>query len=168
MESNKKAMESLDKEIESLAEEIAKARGHLVEAQEFLKDDKQYLEDLGAQCEARAKDYDQRSQMRADELGALTSALKILENDTKSADESANKRALLLQTPKAKPVKRTAAAAAKVAKPIVATSKPLSFVQEALVKQHSQGFLSNSNSLEAKRDRALSVLKKEAQRIGSL
>jgi peptidoglycan hydrolase CwlO-like protein len=37
-----------------------------------------YLKDLTTKCELKAKEWDQRSQMRADELAALTQALSVL------------------------------------------------------------------------------------------
>merc|ERR1719473_1512286 len=81
--------------IQSLIEQIADARESLVEAEGLLKDDQAYLKDLTAQCEDRARDYDQRSAMRAGELEALSKALEILTGSVKDLDEDVNKRALL-------------------------------------------------------------------------
>lgn len=92
---NKKAMDDLETDIETLKGEIAQARGDLVSAEGLLKDDQLYLKDLTSRCEDRAKDWDQRSQLRADELEALAGALEILTGDVKKLDTSANERALL-------------------------------------------------------------------------
>merc|ERR1719401_3116413 len=94
-------MATLSSDIETLKGDIATARENLVNAEAILKDDQLYLKDLTQQCELRAKDWDQRSQMRADELEALTGALEVLEGKVKSLDE-VNKRALLIQNLPAK------------------------------------------------------------------
>merc|ERR1719353_1397094 len=43
-----------------------------------LNDDRVYLKDLTIKCELKAKQWDQRSSMRADELSAITQALTVL------------------------------------------------------------------------------------------
>jgi DNA repair exonuclease SbcCD ATPase subunit len=153
MTSNKRNMDRLDGQIETLAKKIAEAREDLVEADGALKDDQLYLKDLTARCEARAKDYDQRSQMRGDELGALKQALDILTNDVADRDADVNQRAALLQK--------------KVSSPV----KSISFLQDTLQKTRAGNFLARSAedlSLEAKTNRALAVLRNEGRRIGSL
>merc|ERR1719183_2473016 len=92
---DKKFISEGEAHIQSLIEQIAEARESLVEAESLLEDDQAYLKDLTAQCEDRAKDYDQRSAMRAGELEALTKALEILTGTVKGLDEDVNKRALL-------------------------------------------------------------------------
>mmetsp|Transcript_41895 Transcript_41895/g.115492 ORF Transcript_41895/g.115492 Transcript_41895/m.115492 type:complete len:719 (+) Transcript_41895:42-2198(+) len=82
--------------IETLKVDIAKAMEDLVNAEAALKDDQLYLKDLTERCEARAKDWDQRSQLRADELKALSEALSILKAGVAPQDLAVNKRALLL------------------------------------------------------------------------
>merc|ERR1719313_3041610 len=44
-----------------------------------LNDDRTYLKDLTIKCELKAKQWDQRSSMRADELPAITQALTVLQ-----------------------------------------------------------------------------------------
>eukprot|EP00971_Amphidinium_carterae_P165040 3271626-Amphidinium_carterae.1 len=95
MTANKAAMEQLQERIASLTSSIAENRQDLVSAQAMLEDDQLYMKDLTERCETRAKEWDQRSQMRADELKALTAALAELTGDVKSMDEAANERALL-------------------------------------------------------------------------
>jgi len=52
----------------ALAEQLAKAKEELVNTESLLKDEHLYLKDLTMMCEERAKDWDQRTQMRAKEL----------------------------------------------------------------------------------------------------
>jgi chromosome segregation ATPase len=158
MTTNKQAMDALDKNIAKLAKEIAKHREDLVQADGDLKDDKLYLKDLTQRCEDRANDFDQRSKMRAGELDALTSALEVLTKQVKDADD-VNKRALL-QVRQAKPIEVSKPVQKVVAK-VVAAKTSLSFLQ---VKQQNQ----NDLSLEAKKNRALSMLTSEGRRIGSV
>jgi chromosome segregation ATPase len=81
IDANDKAMKDLEKKLETLALTIASDREALVMDDAMLKDDKVYLSDLSDRCKARAEDWDQRSQMRAGELKAITAALDILENE---------------------------------------------------------------------------------------
>ena len=70
----------------------------LTETNAVLNDDRLYLKDLTSKCETKAKEWDQRSQMRADELTALSKALGIMQDRVKTKDEQANKRAAALVT----------------------------------------------------------------------
>merc|ERR1719271_1534484 len=79
----KQAEESLEnkqKEKTETTEEIATSQADLTETTAMLNDDRVYLKDLTEKCETKAKLYDQRSGMRADELAALTQALGVLES----------------------------------------------------------------------------------------
>jgi predicted nucleic acid-binding Zn-ribbon protein len=100
MEENDEAMTKLEDEIDKLAETIAEDRESLIEEEASLKDDQLYLKDLTERCEARAKDWDQRTSMRAKELEAIAEALVILKEGKDGAsvadmDAEVNKRALL-------------------------------------------------------------------------
>lgn len=141
MKSNKRAMAQAEKDIERLSKKIAQDRGSLVLADGDLKDDQLYLKDLTARCEERANDYDQRSQMRSDELKAFSAALGVLTKDVSSADAEANSRALLLQRAKSNP------------------KKHLALLEGASVSRHGKNLLAQSRadasedlSLEAKKD----------------
>merc|ERR1719472_760187 len=57
---------------------LATTKGQLTETKANLHDDNKYLKDLTAQCEAKAKEWDQRSTMRAGELKALSEAITIV------------------------------------------------------------------------------------------
>jgi hypothetical protein len=60
------------------ASTIATTKGMLTETKANLHDDTKYLKDLTAQCEEKAKEWDQRSVMRAGELKALEKAISIV------------------------------------------------------------------------------------------
>jgi DNA repair exonuclease SbcCD ATPase subunit len=160
MKANKKAMDALEKSIAKLAKEIAEDRSDLVEAEALMKDDELYLKDMQAQCESRAHDYDQRSAMRGDELGAITSALEVLSKSVKDATK-VNVRALLLQRKHRDPVATKPVAATPKglkAAPVEATIKSISFLQSS----------SGSLSAEARQQSVMVMLQKEGDRLGSL
>merc|ERR1719194_305322 len=75
-------------------ENIAKATEDMVKEEALLKDDELYLKDLTAKCELKAREWDQRSQMRSEEVTALTAALKIIKGRV-TPNESVNKRAFI-------------------------------------------------------------------------
>merc|ERR1719498_322175 len=158
-------MDQLKKSIDKLAKEIAKHREDLVESEGDLKDDQLYLKDLTARCEARAKDYDQRSGQRKAELEALNTALGVLTKDVKSRDKQVNDRAAFVQ--KASKTMRIA----KVEVAAQTSEKTVSFLQNTLETQQGSRFLARTSddlTLEAKKKQAVSVLLDEGRRIGSL
>merc|ERR1719316_2148212 len=59
--------------------EIATAQADLTERNAVLNDDRVYLQDLSSKCEIKAKEWSQRSDMRSQELAAITQALGVLE-----------------------------------------------------------------------------------------
>merc|ERR1719473_266335 len=75
-------------------ENIGQATADLSKEEALLKDDELYLKDLTAKCELKAREWDQRSSMRAEEITALTAALKIIKGKV-SGVEVVNKRAFL-------------------------------------------------------------------------
>jgi peptidoglycan hydrolase CwlO-like protein len=160
IQANEDAMDALDKSIAKLSKEIAEHREDLVTAQSVLKDDELYLKDLTARCEDRAQDYDQRSAMRNDEVTALTQALEVLKG-TVSKKDSVNVRALFVQS--AKLVSATPKVAIDSAK---ASIKKVSLVQELTSNTVARGFLGLSQ--DAQKEKALDVLRREGQRLGSL
>lgn len=95
MASNEEGMSAASEAISTLTEEIGESRENLLNAEAQLKDEKLYLKDLTKLCESRAKDWDQRTQMRAGEVEALSQALAILTDRVAGADETVNQRALL-------------------------------------------------------------------------
>merc|ERR1719174_1669934 len=77
---------------------IATASENTVLSEATLKDDELYMKDLTERCELKAREWDQRSSMRNGEVTALAKAIDIIKNRAKD-NESANKRALLIQIP---------------------------------------------------------------------
>jgi hypothetical protein len=61
-----------------------------------LLDDKAYLLELTTRCNAKSKEWDQRSQMRTDEITAITTALHIMAGRVK--DHTSEKTVRLVQT----------------------------------------------------------------------
>merc|ERR1719158_660756 len=74
------SLENAQKERATTTESIATANEDLTATNAVLNDDRVYLKALTEKCEAKAKQWDQRSAMRADELAALTQALAVLES----------------------------------------------------------------------------------------
>merc|ERR1719235_3030901 len=77
----KAAQEDLDaknKKRTVMTEEIASAQADMTSTNAVLNDDRTYLKDLTTKCELKAKQWDQRSSMRASELTAITQALTVL------------------------------------------------------------------------------------------
>jgi hypothetical protein len=77
--------------------DIAQAQGDLTERNAVLNDDRMYLKDLAAKCEIKAKEWDQRSSMRAQELAAITQALTVLEGTVADKLNATADRALMQQ-----------------------------------------------------------------------
>jgi len=63
---------------------LATTKGQLTETKANLHDDNKYLKDLTEQCALKAKEWDQRSVMRAGELNALKEAIDIVGGSVKS------------------------------------------------------------------------------------
>merc|ERR1719281_357888 len=80
-------------------ENIAKSSGDLTATQAVLTDDQQYIKDLTAKCELKSKEWDQRSQMRQDELTAISTAITIVSGKVK--EKTTSKTVRFMQIPKA-------------------------------------------------------------------
>merc|ERR1719465_283171 len=59
----------------------ADAKGDLVDTTATRDDDSKYLADLTATCQQKASDFENRQQLRADELQAIAKATEILSGD---------------------------------------------------------------------------------------
>merc|ERR1719235_2103530 len=79
----------------SKMESLAQAGKDLTVTQAQLSDDQAYLKDLTEKCNLKSKEWDQRSQMRQDELTALTTALTIVKG--KVAEKTTEKTVRLVQ-----------------------------------------------------------------------
>jgi hypothetical protein len=146
MSNNELAMGTLKEEIDGLKVSIATGKESLVQAESLLADDQLYLKDLTDRCEARAKDWDQRSTLRAGELEALSQALTILKGKVQGADSAVNVRAMLVE------------------KHQVAKGVATAFLQLAGDSRHAAITAHTSSSRDAK---ALSFLREEGIRLGS-
>jgi hypothetical protein len=62
---------------------LARTKAQLTETKANLNDDNLYLKDLTSQCETKAKEWDQRSVMRGNELKALEKAIEIVGGSVK-------------------------------------------------------------------------------------
>jgi len=159
LSNNDAAMVTLETAISTLSLNLAAHKEGMIMVEALLKDDKVYLKDLTERCEARAHDWDQRSQMRADELSAITEARAIIAGRVQGMDEAVNIRALVQSGQAAK---RPAAKAAVV---------PPSFVQSAAVRAHDHQAAANAaNATElsqAQRDSTVELLAKEGIRLKS-
>jgi DNA repair exonuclease SbcCD ATPase subunit len=83
----KAAQEDLDaknKKRTVTTERIASAQADMTSTNAVLNDDRTYLKDLTTKCELKAKQWDQRSSMRASELTAITQALTVLKGQVAS------------------------------------------------------------------------------------
>merc|ERR1719399_2672914 len=90
-------LETKTGEKEDADKNAAKAKEDMELTQAALDDDKLYLKDLTMKCELKAREYDQQSKMRADEITALEKAIEIIQDKVKDNADDANKRAALLQ-----------------------------------------------------------------------
>merc|ERR1719359_947473 len=148
-------------------EAIAASSKELTETSATLTDDQNYLKDLTEKCNAKSKEWDQRSQMRQDELTALTTALTIVKEGV--ATKTTEKTVRLVQS------------AVKIAPHSVVTDdsdteddgeddEDLSFVQLSspraklsLVQSGAKKFL----QADSPRDRVIALLKSKSEQIDS-
>merc|ERR1719281_828422 len=72
------AIENSKDQLSSTESFLARTRAQLTETKANLNDDNLYLKDLTSQCEMKAKEWDQRSVMRGNELKALEKAIEIV------------------------------------------------------------------------------------------
>jgi len=141
---NEKVMSALKIDIDNLITEASTVRGYLVEASASLQDDKAYMKELTDMCESRAKEWDQRTKVRAGELTALSKALDIMK-DTGGGESSGEGSLLLLQRRQASSPSSQSA------------HQALAFLQSGAVKSNSQDLTQH----------VLDTLRKEGRRLRS-
>jgi len=73
-------------------QEISMNSAEITTVSADLLDNQQYLKELAEMCESRAKTWDQRSKVRADELSALTAATAIIKSGVKENTSAASVR----------------------------------------------------------------------------
>merc|ERR1719498_1405324 len=76
-----KAIESKSKRSGDLGVEIAMMQNDLSDTMEALSQDKKFFADLKENCDAKEREWDQISKLRADELVAIADTIKILNDD---------------------------------------------------------------------------------------
>jgi len=158
---------------ETADENVAKAKEDMALTQAALDDDNLYLKDLTMKCELKAREYDQQSKMRADEITALDTAMDIIKDKVKDNDADANKRAALLQQSKkvSDSEESYSQAAAEELKEADYDDMDVSFFQVpnprsriiGLMQQHSNSALSTQQV----QDRVMSALMQAGKKIGS-
>merc|ERR1719324_816391 len=151
-------------------EAIAASSKELTETSATLTDDQNYLKDLTEKCNAKSKEWDQRSQMRQDELTALTTALTIVKEGvaTKTTEKTVRLVQSKTQVSKVAPVEESEDSDEDVDSD--SEDSDLSFVQLSsprpklsLVQAKATKFLSS----DAPRDRVIALLKAKSTELDS-
>merc|ERR1719281_300873 len=148
------SLENKQKEKTETSEDIATSQADLTETTAMLNDDRVYLKDLTEKCETKAKLWDQRSQMRADELSALTQALSVLESAVAEKAEATGEGGRSLN-------QKETTTEAKETKTEAKEVKPVAFVQEKLVRK-----MTPDEDAE-KREKLVSLLTKAGKTLKS-
>merc|ERR1719161_3313945 len=148
-------------------EAIAASSKELTETSATLTDDQNYLKDLTEKCNAKSKEWDQRSQMRQDELTALTTALTIVKEGV--ATKTTEKTVRLVQSA-AKIAPHAVVVDDSDAEDDAEDEEDLSFVQLSspreklsLVQTGAKKFL----QLDSTRDRVIALLKSKSTQLDS-
>jgi hypothetical protein len=130
---------------------IGSANDDLTAANALLNDDRVYLKDLTSKCEQKAKDWDQRSEMRAEELQALSQALTVLAGavshkaDTTGSGGRGPKKAGFIED----------------------VDEDVSFVQTAVARRLRLQKAAEPSAETAVRNKLVSLLKTAAQKLKS-
>merc|ERR1719463_122162 len=148
-------------------EAIAASSKELTETSATLTDDQNYLKDLTEKCNAKSKEWDQRSQMRQDELTALTTALTIVKEGV--ATKTTEKTVRLVQS-QAKVSPHAIVTDDSDADDDSVDEEDLSFVQLSspraklsLVQTGAKKFLAS----DSPRDRVIALLKAKSSQLDS-
>jgi len=80
-ESMKKSFEAKQQELGDNDEELSSKKGALAEAEKQKASDEEFLDTLIPMCEKKAKNYDTRKMLRANEEAAIAEAISILNSD---------------------------------------------------------------------------------------
>lgn len=78
-------------ELDECMEALGQAEKDTTEAKSKLTEEEAYLKELTATCELKAREWDQRSMMRAGELEAIAKALSIMTEKVKERDAAVNR-----------------------------------------------------------------------------
>jgi len=180
---NSKTRQSLEEEIDGLIAQAASTRGNLVEAAAQLRADQSYMKELTNLCETRSKEWDQRTQMRAGELDALTKALTLMTDKVKKASAATSEGLFFVQSRPAENYNKIATARVagrtnrtnsstlqatqnstdNVHLAPMANVKRFSFLQKSSVETH----MLDSSSQKQRTARAIDTLRQEGRRLRS-
>merc|ERR1719313_541911 len=130
------------------------------------------MKDLTEKCELKAREWDQRSSMRAGEVTALGKAIEII-SQRALENSKAGKRALLLQSPALAP--KAASSAPSVTREDIDESDidadALSFLQVGSPRKQLAGLAkqvaTKSAQVASRREHALAALVQKAQKLKS-
>lgn len=157
----------LDEASKTRAEKIASigtASQELSTTSATLLNDMEYLDELNTICSQKAKTWDQRSKVRADELNALTQAATIIKSTVAEKTEASTIRfvqarsTLHLADAVANSESAMEAIEAEV-EGVEEDSTPLGFLQKQSIQKHQPD--------DAARDLVLSLLKGKGKQLGS-
>jgi len=168
-----KTLEDKTKAKSEADEKVAKAQENMDLTAAALADDRLYLKDLTMKCELKAREYDQQSKMRADEITALDTALDIIKDKVKDNADAANERAALVQAAAAPAVKESDAdmAAEELQEAEEEEKIDASFFQVKSARSKITAFMQQSskdtNSQKKLQERVISSLLERANKIGS-
>jgi len=174
------AERSLGKKQERTAKKselIATTSSDLTSTKAVLTDDQSYIKDLTAKCEAKSKEWDQRSKMRQDELTAISTAITIVSG--KVADKTSDKTMRLVQMPQRMPISQLVVED-KVADEVddIMSAEATSFLQlrdprkaikslATLGEKVDRNLRANGNDNQQVRERLITLLKSRSSELGS-
>lgn len=107
----KSCLKNIQKQKEMIGQksaDIAENNEALTQAQATLRDDQAYVKDLIEKCNNKADEWDQRTQMRQDELTALTTAIQIITDRVKTQAEKTNMKRFIQVSAHTTKVEKTA------------------------------------------------------------
>jgi chromosome segregation ATPase len=146
-------------QLEECEEDIADDTKSLTEETALLNDDKTYLKDLTEQCERKAREWDQRSAQRRDELAALNKALEIIEGTVVDAETNSGAGGRPTLLTQGVPAKKVAVIQSSEEDDDDDTYSDVVFVQRSVeVQKHRTTEL---------RGKAITILKKEGLKLNS-
>merc|ERR1719498_1755789 len=81
LDANTNAIETKSTRVGQLAVEIVQLKNDLADTEAGLSEDKKFLADMDNNCAAQAKEWDERSSTRSQELLAIAETIKVLNDD---------------------------------------------------------------------------------------
>merc|ERR1719329_872937 len=159
-------MEEAKKTREQKIEDIGTASQELTTVSAQLLDDMEYLDELNTMCSEKAKTWDQRTKLRANELTAITQATGIVKATV--AEKTSSSTVRLAQTGSVLHIADAVASSDSAMEAIEAeaeiseSAEPLGFLQKRSVQKHEQ-----KDSGDGGRQLIISLLKGKGQELKS-